>query len=113
MNNNVEKNIHIDLYEDRRFFVRSSPTLNKILSTCVMIIKIFIILFFSPLLFVSYVYNIKIIKYIVKLLCLFFYILLICTFFIIIKNDLKQGHNNQNTDKIILNLDYKDKIKDF
>lgn len=114
MNNNSKSYIHIDLYEDRQFFVKSNPTFSRILSIFVMLIKCVIVLFFSPLMVINYIYNIKYVKYIVKFLLLFFYILLICTLFIIIKNDIKNGGNNKNNkEKIVLELDYKDKIKSF
>lgn len=114
MNNNSKSCIHIDLYEDRQFFVKSNPTFNKILSTIVVLIKSVIVLFFSPLIIVNCIYNIKYVKYIVKFLLLFFYILLVCTLFIIVKNDLKNSDNNKNDkEKIVLELDYKDKIKNF
>lgn len=114
MNNNSKNCVHIDLYEDRQFFVKSNPTFSKILSTFVMLIKCAIVLFFSPLIIINYIYNVKCVKYIVKFLVLFFYILLICTLFIIIKNDVKNSNNNKNNkEKIVLELDYKDKIRNF
>ena len=114
MNNNSKNCVHIDLYEDRQFFVKSNPTFSKILSIFVMLIKCMIVLIFSPLIIINYIYNIKYVKYIVKFLVLFFYILLVCTLFVIIKNDVKNSDNNiYNKEKIVLELDYKDKIKNF
>ena len=114
MNNNSKNCVHIDLYEDRQFFVKSNPTFSKILSIFVMLIKCMIVLIFSPLIIINYIYNIKYVKYIVKFLVLFFYILLVCTLFVIIKNDVKNSDNNKNNkEKIVLELDYKDKIKNF
>lgn len=114
MNNNFEDYVHIDLYEDRRFFVKSNPAFGRVLSIFVVLIKCVIVLFFSPLIIINYIYNIKCVKYIVKFLVLFFYILLICTLFIIIKNDIKNSNNNKNNkEKIVLELDYRDKIKNF
>lgn len=113
MNNNYRNSIHIDLYEDRQFFVRSSPIFSKMLSVFVMFIKCFIVLFFFPLIIINYIYNIKYIKYVVKFLLLFFYVLSVCTLFVIIKSDLGNNYSDRNKEKIILELDYKDKIKNF
>ena len=114
MNNNSKNCVHIDLYEDRQFFVKSNPAFSKILSAFVMLIKCVIVLFFLPLMVISYIYNVKCVRYVVKFLLLFFYILLVCTLFIIIKNDVKNGNNNKSDkERIVLELDYKGKIKNF
>lgn len=114
MNNNSKNCVHIDLCEDRQFFVKSNPTFSEILSTFMVLAKCVIVLFFSPLIIIDFIYNIKCVRYIVKFLVLSFYVLLVCTLFIIIKNDVKSGDNNKNDkEKIVLELDYKDKIRNF
>lgn len=107
------KEAHIDLYGDKKFFAKGFLSFDRIINFITFVLKLFTILFFLPVILVYKFYNIKFVKHSFKFLFLILYTVIVSTFIFIIVNGnyLKENKNLQN--KIVMDIEYKTKIKSF